>query len=831
MTRPQGLPALATLIWATLWAVAPPAAAQVADVKVELEQFGVGGVFRPGDVTAIRLKLTSSLKEPTSCFVQWEVPNAEGDIGEWGRSITLSAGVPRRLWLYAPLPPTVTPQTVWSVRVFEERDGKRRRELERGARIQPPAPSLVPIERGIIAVVGNNKMHLTDYHTPGGWGRPNPPGAHEETRIVSGITPRELPDRWEGLKSFEAVVWSGAPPPALENQAQALREYVRRGGHLILILPQAGNPWGLGMVGQTYLDDLLPQQVPRTDEGVHLRELMPILSKHDVPLQDIEMSIRVFKVIGGGFNATDNHYEPLLALADGRVVAIQRTVGFGRITLIGIELSAQLLSMGLPEADVFWNRVLGRRSDTVRPGQLQAMMTAEPRKLVRGNAGTIREVTIGDGRLFEETLNKSSQAQLGLLAAAVGFAAYLLLAGPGGFFLLKQRGLVRHSWLAFAATAAIFTAMAWGSVRLLGPKSTEVRHVTFLDHVARPADDPRYDEPLLQRAASWFALYVPGYGTTRVSIESEPKLRDLLVTWAAPEKVAERFPNVDRYPVDLGRSPADYEIPARATATQFYAHWMGPLDPKWGSMIRVDPNDPIRVETDPRTGRPRLAGSLIHGLPGPLTKVIVIWIGNKRGRPPRLATIGNQELPWTTPGPPAGRAMLNSGSMWVRDAQLGPWYPGAGNTYSIAGPPRDTKELADSIFLRYVQEEQRSDRIPRGGVSNRMRPLDVGRRTKFMEMLSIYHHLTPPKYHRMGKVDPETVVFGRQLGRELDLSGWLTRPCVIVIGHLADTPTPIPLRVDGKPPATVKSLTVVRWIHPLPPDEKQLRAAEAGEVE
>jgi len=203
MTGPQGLPVLAALIWATQWTVT--AAAQVDDVTVKLEQFGVGGVFRPGEVTAIRLKLTSSLKEPTNCFVQWEVPNAEGDIGEWGRSITLSAGAPRRLWLYAPLPPTVTPQTVWSVRVFEERDGKRRRELERGARIQPPAPSFVPIDKGLIAVVGKNKMHLTDYHTPGGWRRSSPPGAHEETRVVSGITQRHGYDTVPFKHFFDTV--------------------------------------------------------------------------------------------------------------------------------------------------------------------------------------------------------------------------------------------------------------------------------------------------------------------------------------------------------------------------------------------------------------------------------------------------------------------------------------------------------------------------------------------------------------------------------------------------------------------------------------------------
>ncbi|MCZ6812100.1 MAG: hypothetical protein O7D97_08865, partial [Planctomycetota bacterium] len=339
---------LAVAMIATLTAVVSTATAQGGDVEVQLEQFGVGSAFRPGDVVAIRLSLTSSLDEATPCWVQWEVPNAEGDIAEYGRSVTLSPGTPAPIWLYAPIPPQASAQTIWTIRVFEERDGRRRGELG-GKRIAASATGQVDIDTGMIAVIGRARMRLDDYATPRGpWSRANPPGAHEGVRIVSGIRPRELPDRWEGLKAFEAVVWSDALPQELRvDAAGALREYIRRGGHLVITLPQTGNPWGLGAVGQTYLDDLLLPNAPRKDEAVRLSELVTVLSKSPRVLRDIELSIRVFKEIGGDFDAIGNHYEPLIALPDGRVIVVQRTFGFGRITILGIDLSSQqLASMG-----------------------------------------------------------------------------------------------------------------------------------------------------------------------------------------------------------------------------------------------------------------------------------------------------------------------------------------------------------------------------------------------------------------------------------------------------------------------------------------------------
>ncbi len=800
---------------AALAAVALAVAASAQDgppVDVQLDLFGAGSSYRPGDPVGIRLELTSSLDEPTPVVVQWEVPNAEGDIAELSRSATLTPGVPTLVWVYGELPSNAQPSSVWSVRVFEERNGRRRRELGAG-RIAPTGATYVPDYVGLIGVVGSGSMGLVDYGSPGGaWSRPHPPGANESTQVV-GLTPKELPDRWFGLAQFEAIAWGAALPQELGlDAADSLREYVRRGGHLIIDLPLAGNPWGLGTVGQTYFDDLLPTSAPRNDEGVKLSDLMPVLSKTDVPLRDVELSIRVFGELGGDFDAIDNAWEPLVALPDGRVVVIQRTYGFGRLTMIGIDLSNQLTAMGLPEADAFWNRILGRRGDTPGPAELNAMQDTEPSRLARPPT---RELAIGTGEVLKDDLNLGTRAQVGTLLALFIFAAYLLAAGPGGFYLLKHKGWLQHSWVAFAGTAAVFTAIAWGGVRVMRQHGVQLRHVTFLDHVAPAPGERSLAEPRLQRAVSWMSLYLPSYGEARVSIESDPDMHDLLVSWSAPGEPPQRFPNVARYPIDVGRQPADYSVPVRATATQLYARWMGALDPEWGGLIRVNPEDPIRIERGP-DGKERLAGSLLHDLPGDLTDVIAIWVGNPRGG--RLRNARDEkgdELPWTSVPPPDGRDLLNQGRTWKK---AGTWPAGEAYAPAEKDEPGMKPDLRRNIYRLYIEKEEASNF---GQLSPK---LDQKRRRTYMEMLSIYQQLTPPKYHRDRDKEPDTIPVNRRLGRELDLSTWFSRPCLIVIGFLDGARTPIPFRVDGRPPAADDGLVVVRWVLPLPLDEREIAA-------
>jgi len=775
--------------------VSPAALAQNGDVAVELDMFGLGGAYRPGETVGVRIKITalpeSGLDEATAVWVQLEVRNADGDIGEYGRPLTLTKGRSRRVWLYAPLAPDTTGDSYWVVRVYEYSDGRVGRELG-GRRISPPGRGGVELYESLIGVVGPARMGLGQYKF-GAATRPTVFTDHEDTFAVFGLRPTDLPDRWEGLKMLDLLAWSGEVPQDLPSaQSDALREWVRE-------------------EGRTELEDMLPTAAPRRDEDVRVSELLPILSKSRAfadGVKDPVVGLRVFKDLRSDFDAMSNGYEPLIATPDGRVFVVQRRFGHGRITIIGLDMNRLAgtylmdnnLMVSLPQADVFWNRIIGRRADT--PGS--ALSALEQRERLTG--GTPLEQNIGTGQLIRNEINMSGRASAGLLMAVLLFIAYWIVAGPGGFYALKSYKRTQHAWLFFAAAAGVFTAVAWGGVNVLRQNEISIRHMTFLDHIARmPGDDDEFGtDPQLQRAVSWLSVYLPGYGSTPIGIESAeasdgvPAARDLLHPWTPPRESAHEFPNADRYRVDVSKQPDDFDLPTRSTATQLYANWMGGVAPEWGGLLE-DPNDPITVTVD-RKGNELLTGSIISELPGALEDVTIIWIWNKRGRVPRYYKSGDTEEIWIQ----RSGEMLNVGRMVrpVRSIE-------SGDTYKLATPGVESR-IETNIYRRYVQPYEGGNFLGAGA------SLDLARRRTYMEMLSMYRQLRPPVYLKDSPKgpNPQTMTARRMLGRDLDLSSWFNRPCVIVMGFV-DSPLPIPVRVDGREVRS-EGTTMVRWIRPLP---------------
>ncbi|MFO0875235.1 MAG: hypothetical protein U0575_14860 [Phycisphaerales bacterium] len=843
LPSPSGIRRIASLFSVALLVLAVRAAAQ--DVAIELETFGVGNQFRPGDWTAVRFKLTLRNGEPRSVQLVWEVENVDGDIGEHVRTLVLNPGSPSVRWLSAKLGPRVDAATVFTVRVYDDNDGRRGRELAATrispATAQPPAAE-VRIEESMLAVLGRFRMNLDGYSTVYG-NLLMPPGMNETTRVVAGLDARDLPDRWEGLSGFEAIVWGDVPPQALElEEAEALREYIRRGGHLVIVLPQAGNPWAIGAPSSHQLHDLLPSVAPRRVESVPIAEIVPILSKVDALRNPrAETNLLVFDP-----ERLDRGWEPLMAVparrspvdgrvlagigADGRpspesvagaIVAVQRRLGFGRISLIGVDVGSfsELQPGGFPQPDAFWNRVLARRGDTPTAGDLKALDTAQPRRLVSGR-GT--NLFMGGGELIAGQIGMSGEAALGLLAAVAVFALYWLLAGWLSFAMLRKVGYVRHAWLAFVGVSVIFTLVSWAGGSLLRQRSVRIQHVTFLDHIARMPGAPTGDEPQYQRGVSWFSVYLPGYGGGKLALTSETGQRDLLASWIAPPgNVSQRFPNIDRYTVAYG-SPNAYRIPSRATATTLEARWLGPVDDTIGRMPYATATVQETLVRGPNASA-ALGGALRHDLRGPLMDVQVIYISSCRTPLRRMAAASGPSA--AEPAVPG--EMLNFG----RIAGIAEWPPGTDLDLAAAfGFDRQPMPIPDRqpkvslpMTMRALYVEDLDSSITLGDAIT----LTVETRARLEQALSVFNMLPPPRWleNQPGK---STLRFQRQLGRELDLSAWFGRPCVMVIGLLREERAvpPMPLTVDGeRPPAS--GVTIVRWVMPLPlaadfvvPDER-----------
>jgi hypothetical protein len=218
------------------------------DVSMRLEAFGGVGAFRPGDMVGVRVAIRSDLADPMECLLQWDLPNADGDMVAHTRPVTLTPAQSTQRWLYARLAPSVAARVaneVFTLRLFEMRGGQRVREMtslrfKPAEAAQPPMP--VEMTEGLIAVVGDGRMGLeTMEATMTG---NDVPAMQELTRLARGVKPASLPDRWEGLSSCETILWCGAAgPQALGNdRALALLDWIERGGHLVIVLPEIGDP-------------------------------------------------------------------------------------------------------------------------------------------------------------------------------------------------------------------------------------------------------------------------------------------------------------------------------------------------------------------------------------------------------------------------------------------------------------------------------------------------------------------------------------------------------------------------------------------------------------
>jgi hypothetical protein len=842
VTRPFRAAILAGLL-AGLFLCVQPALAQ-AEVQIELADdgvtsgvgsFGVGGIHRPGDDVGIRVTVRAAeggFGAATNVLLQWEMPNADGDIAEVRRVIALTQGGSTTTWLYGTLPPDLSPEQTWTIRAFlydDEAGGARGAEIGTTI-IQAPSGGRLSPGMSVIGRVGTgNNMGLDGYRIPTMTG--NRGGevitAHEDT-IVRPLTVAQLPDAWPGLMPFDVLVWSVADPGLLTaRQEAAIRDWIAGGGHLVVVLSETGNPWRIGDPGAGPLSDLLPPREPERREDVPLARLIPTLTKSRElarpPIND-GFEIRVFDDLLDDTVDLDPGWEPLVTTEAGEVIAIRRAVGHGHLSIVGLPLGDDprftgvrlghgLVTNGwLPQADAFWNRVLGRRAATPTVGELEAMPSAE---VARGAP----DRRLIDGGVIANTITMSEEAGAGLLLALVLFIGYWLLAGPIGFAVLKARGQVRHAWVAFVVSAAVFTGLAWVGVTALRKRDLDVRHFTVLDWVADDGSGLP-GPPQMARATSWMSLYLPSYGSAEVGLGDGVPAggRSRLGSWvpSGPAR-PQAFPNADRYAVDgTGRGAAPMDLPARATVTQLRADWRGALEGDWSGVLREDPDDPVRVVIG-ADGEEELAGSLINRLPASLRDVLVIWVGSDRLTRVRygLDEDGDETvmLPLTDPD-----RMVNEVRMWSYNPVFDPGMRiplqpdrATGNA-GLGGAARaSTSRFSAAVdeWMKSFESDGSAFGVGRDVISGRESP------RRLMNMASVFEQLPAPVWRADSNGRrADTVRLTRLLGRHLDLSPWFARPCVIVIGYVEGVSTPLPLTVEGRPLGG-SGTVMMRWIMPL----------------
>ncbi len=800
------------------------------EVLIEVDRFGAGNQARPGDWFGLRLKLTDTASSQRELLVRVQTVDADGDHPFYQAGLTSNPGLAQQAWLYGRLPfakgTDAAEVLVMVHEAIEAGDlgepgatGYRAGRMLASATVTPKAGSIVPPTVGMIGVVGQRPLGLQQYGDRAGPSSPWHPLANESTQIVNGLTPDDMPDRWMGLAPFEAIVWADGDPAKLRgDRARALRDYVTRGGHLVVILPPVGQTWTNASSNE--LIDIMPSVTVVTRERVPFEAFRPLLTSWNTSSFPATSTVQHFTRRPDALPA---EAACVLAGPDGTCVVTRREVGAGAVTLVGLDLNQTALSQfRMIDAEVFWHRILGRRGTLLEP---QAQPDADTSPSVKVVPGLGRRVIAYDATI-DVAIGKSGSSATGVLAGFVVFAIYWAVAGPVGFALLRRRGMAHHAWVAFIAASVVFTVLAWGGATILRPKATEATHLTLLDHV--------FGQPV-QRARTWASVLLPWYGSATLGVGDVVDLKDRsaarrslnsITAWEPADSSSAGFggfPDARGYPVDA-RLPDVITVPTRQTVKQIEAQWSG--GPRWEMPIPLPDegkegmgvlrlNETGWFQLDETRQTPLVTGSLVHKFPGPMTGVTVIVVRRQQPLPaPRPRTAA---APLQAPLPCEAEAFVFAE----------PWEPGKPLSLDVVTRPRSRVEQRKASLEQYVASLVPSPGF--GSVINeaesaRLRPASA------WAGLAVFPMLPTPE--REGDIAaPSPVAPQRTSTHGFDVGRWFTRPCVIILGMVGENqpqPSPVPLVVDGQP-LRATGLTCVRWIYPLPEAPPRFPAARPAE--
>lgn len=766
------------------------------EVTLDVERFGLGDNARPGEIAAVRIRALDQGVKPREVLIRLEGRDPDGDTPYFERQVVLNPNVVQGIWLYPLIPRNFDTSDGMTLSAFEvltgatevggdagtgESAAKGKLGLLLGRTTVRMKTRIAPYD-AVIGVVGTSSLSygLGDYAIVDG-SNPWSASGHEIIRTIEGLRTTDLPDRWMGYTSFDAMVWGAGDPLELRgDRASALREWVQRGGHLIIIMPVAGQAWTNASANE--LHDLLPNVTISRHEGVDMAPYGPLLTRKPQARFPKDSVVYTFEPAQG---ALPGEAMRILSGVEGKCVVARRLVGTGAVTLIGLDLNHRLLtSQDLVNADTFWNKVLGKRGTVRSQIELSTLQA--------------RGYQSREEKLFESDITgaiaKSGRSAAGLLLALVVFALYWLVAGPGGYAMLKRMGMVRHAWVGFFAAAGLFTAIAWGGAVLLRPSKVEVAHLTILDHV--------YGQPV-ERARSWMSVLIPWYGQATMEVGEAPKTGelagrgggDVLLPWTSPDQAQagqDMFPDARGYEIQ-SRSPRSLTVPTRSTVKQLRADWSG--GPPWQMPTPVgDPADPATAVLH-LTEDGKARGKLVHGLPGPLHDVVIIVV---RGQKPVTYPIANFMI-----------SRVNAYGLPSTDA----WDPGEELDIGAVTNTNSLSTAGEAFFSTLLGTGATQDIT---AAPNQPRMDDTA--PKRLTALGFFSQFEPPSYTEAAQTTREAVA-RRTETHGWDLGMWFTQPCIIIVGHLGTDKeplaSPIPFRIDGEQ-VTPMGRTMVRWIYPLP---------------
>jgi len=779
-----------------LMTLALPGAAQLTGVELDIKRefLGVGGVVQRGFWTPVRVDLINNGAENIDIDCRWLLTDDDGDelVAE-RKQITLTPQRPQSVWLYANPPMTTRPSDTWLFQVVSTKSG----ELINQAQVQISESALVEPAVNLVGVCGYKGLGLTPWQR---WST-----QHEPLRLVSGLSLETLPDRWYGLNGLSSLVWfpveGGEPTSSRMSDAskRALREWVYRGGHLVLILPYGGQQWSSGDSGLSDLiEPLKPSAIKQTSVRPPINVFGVLRNNDPVPLLWFDLDN------APGYTAMANVEVTTGAAADGSAIKSEKPLivghryGFGQVTVVGIDLSESgvLKSLDSFRLHRVWTRIFSWRGS--RTGELIPASEFENPQTRNQyvEAKEANHVEIGNWVAPRVAREGETGPAIGL--AFILFVIYAIAAAFTFPNLLRTKGWERHSWVLFVGIVALFSIIAWGGAWAIRPSSSAASHFTVLDIDGNTN---------IVHARSWQSLLIPSFSNAQIAVPSETDglaRMDVVNLLASPglslNPETPGYPDQRSYDFDAAK-PNVIDVPMRSTTKSIVVDYLGQITAQRPGMSKAW-DMPQATITMGRNGLP--TGTITHRFAGALTDVIVIFCPG-----------GGQE-----PGPPGlirpdGRPLVyefrNAGNQSVWDPNTPMALPSALNAYKALWLRPQLSVAARNFKAEGYLGDATNNRGFMSGMGNDASVV------RDMPLLTFYDALPPPVYINQGGVAMALPggpynTYNRSMMRDIDLTPLITGRRIIILGHLRKSPSPVPMTVDGDNIES-EGWTVVRWIY------------------
>ncbi|MCC7204157.1 MAG: hypothetical protein IT441_03695 [Phycisphaeraceae bacterium] len=795
-------------------------------VEVPRERVGMGGMVQPGCWTGLGVSLENPGQAARSVICEWVVQDADGDPVHARRAATIGPGETGRLWVYQPLPLTMGPGSTaggrWRLRVLDGVSG----QLLASRTTAPSLDATLSPEVGVIGLTGSRSLGLTPYESNY--------TQQEAKRLVDGLTIADLPDRWYGMSMLQALVWTpdgGAPDDARITPAaqRSLIEWVRRGGHLVIVLPSVGPAWE-----RTAFAELVEGLHTRTREGLlppgwlggPLRDATWRITGQEI---EIDPGTDAAVLLRGIASSTE-------AGARGPALVAAKAFGLGRVTVIGLDLTERgMTRQGLPNGPQLWRAVFGWRSPAYRQDFIDKEVAAN--RMAEPGVRDARE----QGEFIPLLTAMAGRASGVILAAIFFFTLYWVTVGPAGYFVLRRKGLSHQSWNLFVAGVLVATGIAWGGGWLMAAHQTRIEHFSVVD-VWSPAGGISAGQPGLLRVQSWFSFLVPRHGRAELALErdstalSDPGLAPRLggSLWGQDVWGVTGFDQGLTAFGPLRGGTRSVFVTAMPYALDAAAPWVDATDPERGVAITVRSTARSVQSSCLLSWSGKEQGGTTYDW-----KLLGLPVTMSRGRDEPWWPSGQLRHQLRGPGGSEKVVLRNVLVVYCPGDGAMPWAAPVGDWAS--GEPLDLAVFEDSL-RRYRLLEPPQPRVGqqkmtpwRGYLGDLMRNPGMGRdqvttgedalaklpedqTVRMIERLSFYEYLPPPLWDRTEYYGPDQGWEALRTGvRGLDISELLPLRRLIVIGHLPQSPLPLPMTLDGGEADELSGggWTVVRWIVPI----------------